>query len=83
MELATVTVSAVAANTTLEHSLCSQLYVNYSPAPSPSPSRQKSHHFTEEGRRGTEGSNILPFFKKKKKRMITQFSETLRNLLEM
>lgn len=82
MELATVTVSAVAANTTLEHSLCSQLYVNYSPAPSPSPARQKSHHFTDEGRRGTEGSNVLPCFKKKK-RMITQFSETLRNLLEM
>ena len=78
-----MTVSAVAANAALEQGLCSQLYVIYSPAPSPSPARLKCHHFTEGGRRGTEGSNVLPCFKKKKKRMITQFSETLRNLLEM
>lgn len=64
-ELAIVTVSAVAANTVLEHGLCSQLYVNYSPAPSPSRARPKCHHFTEEGRRGTEGSNVLPRFQKK------------------
>ena len=67
VELATITITAVAANTILEHSQCSQVYVNRSPVPFPNPVGLKCHHFTEERRRDIEGSNVLPRLKKKKK----------------
>ena len=68
VELATITITAGAANTVLEHGPCSQLYVNRSPCPLPQSCGAEVPPFYRGEKERHRGQQCFALLKKKKKK---------------